>query len=111
MPKTYDAADVFVNASSIDNQPVSILEAFASGIPVVSTAIGDIPMMLRGGEAGVLVEADDASLADAVTRLLEDPSLSLRIARRARKEVERYTWPHVGAEWNTLYSELLQHGA
>lgn len=106
MPRAYDAADVFVNSSVVDNQPVSILEAFASGIPVVSTATGDIPLMLRGGEAGLLVEADDVAVADAVIRLLEQPELSVNIARRARRALEQYTWPHVGAEWNALYNTL-----
>jgi L-malate glycosyltransferase len=112
MPEIYDAADIFVNSSIIDNQPVSILEAFASGLPVVSTPTGDIASMLRGGEAGLVVDADDpAAMADAVTRLLEQPELSIKIARRAREEAERYTWRHVGAEWNTLYTELLSSGA
>jgi len=112
MPQTYDAADIFVNASIIDNQPVSILEAFASGLPVVSTSTGDIPSMLRGGEAGLLVESDDAAaVADAVARLLDEPELSVKVARRAREEAERHTWQRVGAEWNTLYAEVLAHGA
>src|SRR4029077_8140774 len=80
MPKMYDAADVFVNMSDVDNQPVSILEAFASGLPVVSTPIGDIPSMLRGGEAGLLVDSDDdAAVADAVTRLIDHPEFSVKI--------------------------------
>jgi len=107
MPKTYDAADIFVNASVIDNQPVSILEAFASGLPVVSTPTGDIASMLRGGEAGMIVDADASSLADAVTRLLDQPELSLRVARRAREEAQRYTWNEVGSQWNALYAEVV----
>jgi len=58
MPKTYDAADIFVNSSLFDNQPVSILEAFSAGLPVVSTSTGDIASMLRGGEAGEQDRAD-----------------------------------------------------
>ena len=112
MPQTYDAADIFVNSSVLDNQPVSILEAFASGLPVVSTPTGDIASMLRGGEAGLLVDAGDpAAVASAVTRLLDEPELSMKIARRAREEAERYTWPRVGAEWNALYGELLSSSA
>ncbi|HEY8131146.1 MAG TPA: glycosyltransferase family 4 protein [Thermoanaerobaculia bacterium] len=108
MPELYDAADIFVNASVTDNQPVSILEAFAAGIPVVSTSTGDIPSILRGGEAGVLVNADDSeAAAEAIARLLEQPEFAIKIARRAREEAERYTWRRVGHEWNTLYAELL----
>ena len=111
MPQRYDAADIFVNSSVIDNQPVSILEAFAAGLPVVSTSTGDIASMLRGGEAGLLVKQDDAdAVADAVTRLLDEPALSLRVARRAREEAERYTWPSIGGEWNALYAEVMTNG-
>jgi glycosyltransferase involved in cell wall biosynthesis len=107
MPDTYDDADIFVNASVIDNQPVSILEAFASGLPVVSTSTGDIAAMLRDGEAGLLVDADPAAIANAVTRLLGQPDLFASVAQRARDEAERYTWRRVGAEWNALYTALL----
>ena len=111
LPGVYDAADIFVNSSVVDNQPISILEAFASGLPVVSTPTGDIAAMLRGGEAGLLIDAGDpAGMADAVTRLVEQPEMSLNIARRAREEAERYTWRRLGVEWKALYTELLSTG-
>jgi glycosyltransferase involved in cell wall biosynthesis len=107
LPAFYDAADIFVNSSIVDNQPVSILEAFAAGLPVVSTPTGDIPAMLRGGEAGLLVAPEDPSaMADTITRLLEDPDLASRIVRNARSEVERHTWPAIRELWTTLYSDL-----
>jgi glycosyltransferase involved in cell wall biosynthesis len=109
MPEIYAAADIFVNASVIDNQPVSILEAFAAGLPVVSTSTGDIASMLRGGEAGLLVE-DAVAMSKAITRLLDELELSTTIARRAREEAERYTWRRVGAEWEALYNEMLGGG-
>jgi glycosyltransferase involved in cell wall biosynthesis len=112
LPATFAAADIFVNSSVIDNQPVSILEAFASGLPVVSTPTGDIPAMVREGEAGMLVRPEDpAAMADALTRLLEAPELALRIARCARREVERYTWPSVRDQWHTLYADAVARHA
>jgi glycosyltransferase involved in cell wall biosynthesis len=65
--------------------------------------------MLRDGEAGLLVDAGE--MANAVTRLLGEPELSMHIARRAREEAERYTWRRVAPEWNALYNELLSSGA
>ena len=59
MAALYDGADIFLNASTIDNQPVSILESFSSGLPVVSTPTGDIKNMVVTGETGVLVPAGD----------------------------------------------------
>lgn len=105
LPALYADADIFVNSSVVDNQPVSILEAFSAGLPVISTGIGDIPSMLRNGEAGVLVPADDPrATADAIARLIEAPDLAARIARRAREEVERYTWPSVRELWRDVYA-------
>ena len=103
--ETYDAADIFVNSSVVDNQPVSVLEACASGLPVVSTATGDIPAMLCRGEAGVLVPpSNPAAMADAIAGLLEDPVRSLAMTRRARAEVERYTWPRIRRHWLAAYN-------
>lgn len=102
----YNDADIFVNASTVDNQPVSILEAFACGLPVVSTPTGDIAAMLRQGEAGVIVESDNASaMADAVGRLLENPGLSVRLTRRASEELPRYAWAGIREQWESVYAQ------
>jgi glycosyltransferase involved in cell wall biosynthesis len=105
MPALYDAADVFVNASVVDNQPVSVLEAFAAGLPVVSTGTGDIAAMVRDGETGFSVPpADPAAMAAAVARLLEQPERARLMARRAREEVQDHTWPRVRDSWAAVYS-------
>lgn len=109
MPALYDQADIYVNGSVVDNQPVSLLEAFAAGLPVVSTETGDIPAMLGDGEMGVLVpQRDPAALAKGVANLLENPDRALLIGRSARREVERYTWPLVRQEWARAYEESLE---
>src|SRR6185295_15936027 len=74
MPRLYDRADVFVNASVLDNQPVSLLEAFAAGLPVITTDSGDIANMVRDGDNGLIVPREDpAAIAAAVTTLLDNP--------------------------------------
>lgn len=104
MPRLYDEADIFVNSSLIDNQPISILEAFAAGLPVVSTPVGDIPAMLRSQQNGTLVPRDDpAAMAAAISLLLEAPEEAVTMARSARKEVEQYTWPRVRGAWTDVY--------
>lgn len=104
LPGVYAEADIFLNAAVVDNQPVSILEAFAAGLPVVTTGTGDIAAMTCHGEAGMLVPAGSPrAMAQAVTALLEDPRRALEIARRAKAEVERYTWPWISAEWAEVY--------
>jgi glycosyltransferase involved in cell wall biosynthesis len=105
MAGVYDEADIFVNSSVIDNQPVSVLEAFASGLPVVSTGTGDIAAMVRDGETGLIIPPEDPPLmAKAVTTLLEKQDRALYIARCARQEVNNYTWPQVCGQWEAVYA-------
>ncbi len=112
MPRLYDEADIFVNASVIDNQPISILEAFAAGLPVVSTPVGDIPAMLNYQQNGTLVPQDDpAAMAAALAMLLDAPGEALMMARRARQEVEQYTWPQVRGAWMDIYRNKCEAAA
>ncbi|HEX9247616.1 MAG TPA: glycosyltransferase family 4 protein [bacterium] len=105
MPGLYDGADIFLNSSVLDNQPVSVLEAFAAGLPVVSTGVGDLAGLVRDGETGLLVPpGDPGAMADAVLALLGSQDRAAAIARRARSEAERYTWEHVRHEWAAVYS-------
>jgi len=105
LPAVLDEADMFVNSSVIDNQPVSVLEAFAAGLPVVSTPTGDIANMVLDGETGLLVPASDpAAMAKAVIGLLEDLDRASAMARRARVEVEKHSWEHVRERWAAVYA-------
>ena len=104
MPGLYRRGDIFLNASVVDNQPVSILEAFASGLPVITTPTGDIAWMVRDGETGVIVAAPDAlQFADAIESLFEDPERGPHLAREAAAQLERYTWPAIRSEWQDVY--------
>src|SRR5262249_8989272 len=104
MPAVYADADVFVNASVVDNQPVSIIEAPSAGLRVVSTPPGDIRFMPRDGDAGVLVPPDNPpAMAAALLGLCHDPSRARRLALRARHEAARYTWPAVRDRWAEAY--------
>jgi glycosyltransferase involved in cell wall biosynthesis len=105
MPELYENADIFVNASVVDNQPLSVLEAFAAGTPVVTTGTGDIANMVRSGQTGLIVAPQDpAAMAQAVTWLFENPERALRFARRARAQLERYRWRRVRDDWAAAYS-------
>ncbi len=107
MPALYNDAEIFVNASNIDNQPLSIIEAFASGLPVVTTGAGGIRDMVSDGITGLMVRCDDhAALADRVLSLLSDDELASRIASRAREECNNYSWAAVRNQWLTIYREL-----
>lgn len=81
-------AYLYILPSYIEGLPVSVLEAMATGCPVISTKIGGIPDILEDGIEGFLIEPGDvASLADSILTLLNDPSLWNRMARAAKKKV------------------------
>ncbi len=105
VPRLYDEADIFVNSSTVDNQPLSVLEAFAAGLPVVSTGTGDIRNMLREGENGVLIPPEDpAAMAAAIAALVREPGRAVMLACRARQELEKHTWARVCDEWAAVYT-------
>ncbi len=103
----FRAADVFVNTNRIDNMPVSVVEACAMGLPVVSTRVGGIPDLLVDGETGLLVPDDDAAaMAEAVLRLLRDEELAARLSANGRCLAELSEWTRVRPQWDRLFSEL-----
>lgn len=106
MADCYARADIFVNSSLVDNQPLSILEAFAAGLAVVSTPTGDIPAMVRQGELGVLVpHREPQTMAREIDRLLEDQAATQARIRAARKEVDKYTWLEIASQWFEIYKK------
>jgi glycosyltransferase involved in cell wall biosynthesis len=104
MPALLDAHDVFLNASVVDNQPVSLIEALAAGLAVVSTPTGGIAEMVEDGVTGRLVAADaPEAMAHAVLDLLEHPDAAHWMTRRARATTDRYQWTSVWPLWRQVY--------
>jgi L-malate glycosyltransferase len=105
--KFYDEADIFINASWLDNMPVSILEAFAAGMPVVTTSPDGIRYLVDHERTGLLSETGDAAaLAQNVVRLLKDEDLASRLADNAHEESRRYLWEAVRQQWLDVYDSL-----
>jgi glycosyltransferase involved in cell wall biosynthesis len=108
----YAGADVFLNASRIDNQPLSHLEAFACGLPVVTTDAGGIPDIVTDGETGFVVAVEDhQSLARAAMKLLDDHNKATTMALKAREECNKYTWTTVCDRWLCLYREIVENNS
>jgi glycosyltransferase involved in cell wall biosynthesis len=105
MPALYDRADVYLNAPDIDNMPTSVIEAYAAGLPVVTTDAGGIPYIVEQERTGLMVPRNDhEALAAAALRLLEEPGVAHRLAAAARAEcLARYVWPAVRREWESMY--------
>ncbi len=86
----YARADAFCLPSSAEGVPIVLMEAMASHVPVVATAIAGVPELVRDGESGLVVAAgDDLALADALQRLIEDPDLAERLGENGREIVAR----------------------
>lgn len=107
VPKWLSSGDILINTTTADNTPVSVLEAMASGICVVSTAVGGIPYLLSDRKNALLVPSNDAvAMTKAVTEILTSPSLAEKLSTRGRALVETFDWSIVLPKWLKLFSEL-----
>jgi len=107
MPRILAGGGILVNSSRIDNQPHSLIEAFAAGVPVITTPAGGIADMVQHERTGVLVPTDrPEALAEAVVRLLGEPERVRRLTAAARLECARYSWTAAGPQWVALYHRL-----
>ena len=112
LPRLYAAADCMVNPSTVDNMPISLLEAFACGLPVVSTDAGGIPDMVEHGVTGLLVPAGDAdAMAREICRVLDDRTLAQSLVQAGLAEAQKYAWPRVAALWLAAYRQAAAAGS
>lgn len=110
MANLYREADMAINPSLVDNMPNSVLEALASGVPVVSTNVGGVPYIVRDGETALLVPArSPEAMASAILRLINDPSLCNQLIDNGLAEVQRYTWNTVWPIWKKVYQSALSN--
>ncbi len=103
VPTWLQRGDIFLNTTDVDNTPVSVLEAMACGLCIVSTNVGGIPYLLEDEKDALLVPPRDPdAMAAAIRRLLSDSSLAERLSRNARRKVEQLDWSLVMPQWETL---------
>ncbi|HEX7580588.1 MAG TPA: glycosyltransferase family 4 protein [Thermoanaerobaculia bacterium] len=102
-----DRDDVFLNTTNVDNTPISVLEAQAAGLCVVSTNVGGLPYLLADGKDALLVPPDDpAAMAEAVRRLFTEPGLAASLSRNGRAKAERFDWSCVLPQWEGLFEKV-----
>jgi len=107
VPEWLDKGDIFINTTNVDNTPVSVLEAMACGLCVVSTNVGGIPYLLEHENDALLVPPDDPkAMAEAVRRILTEPELAKRLSANARSKVEGFDWSVVLPQWECLLEKV-----
>lgn len=103
-----DEYDIFINTNRVDNTPVSLLEAAAMGIPIVSTDVGGIPHLFTHEETALLVpDDDDEAMTGAVLRLLSDPDLAGRLSTNGRALAESCSRERVLPQWQALFESVM----
>lgn len=100
---------VFINTSSYDNLPVSIIEAMACGLPVVSTNPGGIPYLISHGDNGLLSETKNVhAMALVLQLLLKDAALTEKLSIAGRKKADSFDWQHVKKKWHLLLDNCMK---
>ncbi|WP_179018620.1 glycosyltransferase family 4 protein [Winogradskyella forsetii] len=98
-------SNVFINTTNLDNTPLSVIEAMALGLPVVSTNVGGLPYLISDHSDGLLVEPKNVNaMVDAIIELNSDENLRSKLVNNARSKVENYDWNIVKHKWETLLS-------
>jgi len=99
--------DIFINTTNKDNTPVSVIEAMALGLPVVSTNPGGVPFLIDDGQDGLLVECSDTdAMVSKIRFLLQHPEQAVAISRSARSKVEAFDWSVVLPQWDSLIRQV-----
>jgi len=113
MADCYRCLDLYLITSREEGGPHALLEALACGVPLVSTAVGMAPELIRSGENGVLTAVDDLhALTEGAARLLQDAELRQQFAAQGLQTVQAYDWDLIALRyWQELYQPLLEGGS
>lgn len=96
--------DIFINTTNFDNMPVSVMEAMALGLPVISTNVGGLPFLIDSGKDGVLIEPNNAQMfVDEILALCSNPAKTEIISKNARSKMEKFDWEVVKHKWIKLF--------
>lgn len=95
--------DIFINTTHYDNSPVSVIEAMALGIPVVTTNVGGIPFLLTDKENAILVsDSNVTEMVNGIKKLLIDNDFSIKIIQNAHEFIKEFNWNSVFLKWNNI---------
>lgn len=113
MPAVFRTADIAVLSSSSEGMSVSMLEAMACGLPVVSSAVGGMPELVSDGVTGFLVPFDDCEkMANRIQQLLNDKVLRQQMGKAGRLKIEQsFTWQEIASRTRLVYGQLVGCGS
>ena len=107
VPDWLNKGDIFLNTTNIDNTPISVMEAMACGLCIVSTNVGGLPYLLEDGVDALLVPPNDPeAMAAAVRRILTEPGLAERLSTNARRKAEQFDWSIILPQWERLFESI-----
>ena len=101
-PYLHDA-DIFVLPSVYEGNPMTIIEAMGTGLPIVASRVGGIPDMISERESGILVQPEPKAVCDACASLVEDALLRQRLGRNAIAQSRRFSAEHMAQDYLECY--------
>lgn len=105
IPEYLNLYDIFINTSKIDNFPVTVLEAMASGLCVISTKVGGIPYLIKDGENGLLVNPENyEEIFNSIENLYKNPDLCKKLSINAKDTATKYSWDEIYPLWENLFN-------
>lgn len=95
--------DFFINTTSVDNTPISVIEAMSLGLAIVSTDVGGMPALIRNRHDGILVPEEDVkAMAEEIIRIMENPEKGEKICLNAKAKADQFDWDLVKEKWNRV---------
>lgn len=109
VPHWLNQGDIFLNTTNVDSNPVSVLEAMACGLCVVTTNVGGLPHMVEHEDEALLVQPNDPeAMAGAVKRLLAESGLAKRLSYQGRQKAEQQDWSFILPQWESLLTSVAE---
>lgn len=106
--KYLSEGDIFLNTTNYESFGVSVMEAAACGLCIVTTNAGELPILWEDGTNALLVPRDDPDkMAKAIRKILVDPILAMRLSENARKKANFYDWTVIIPQWERLLCESI----
>ena len=107
VPRFLGRGDIFLNTTKFESFGISLIEAAASGMCIVTTDSGELPHIWKNGvDAMICPSGDWEAMAAAVIQILKAPELAERLSANARKKAENYRWENIMGEWERLFEGL-----